>query len=66
MGLGTLAAVLAGLAAVAPWAYCGLTGPRDTLADRDSGDGAWVAATMRGAGTVLTESVETAADLITR
>lgn len=62
--LATLVAVL--LAAAAPWAYCGLIGPRDGRADRDGGEGTWVATTVRNAGSVLSEGVETATDLITR
>ena len=64
--LWTLAALFAALVAAAPWAYCRLAGSRDTYTDRNDDEGTWVATTVRNAGTVLTEGVETAADLITR
>ena len=61
-----LAAMVAALLAVAPWAYCDLVGSRDVCAERDGAENTWVAATVRNAGAVLTQGVETATDLITR
>ncbi len=64
--LWTLAFLCAAVLAAAPWAFCSLAGAGEGSADRDLGDGTWVATTVRNAGTVLTQGVETAADLITR
>ena len=61
-----LAAMVAALLAVAPWAYCDLVGSRDVCAERDGAENTWVAATVRNAGAMLTQVVETATDLITR
>lgn len=62
----TLAAMFAALLATALWTSFDLAGPRDARAERDGADSTWVAATVRNAGAVLTQGVDTATDLITR
>ena len=62
----TLAAMFAALLATALWTSFDLAGSRDARAERDGADSTWVAATVRNAGAVLTQGVDTATDLITR